>query len=63
MTDRMFRMLERLQTLDTLLHRARTRGYADPLEIAWLTKRKHQLKAKLAALLPSRQWTSHAVSL
>jgi hypothetical protein len=58
MTDRMFRMLERLQKLDTLL--ARARPMADPLEIAWLTKRKDRLKARLAALLPSQQWRAQA---
>lgn len=60
MTDRMFRMFERLQKLDTLLNRARTQRLADPWEIAWLTKRKHELKARLGALLPSRQWAAQA---
>lgn len=56
MTDRMFRLLERTQKLDTLLQRARTRRIVDPLEIAWLRKRKLELKARLASLLPSQQW-------
>lgn len=56
MTDRMFRLLERYQKLDTLIQRARTRRIVDPLEIAWLRKRKLELRARLASLLPSQQW-------
>ncbi|HUD28501.1 MAG TPA: DUF465 domain-containing protein [Novosphingobium sp.] len=56
MTDRMFRLLERYQKLDTLIQRARSRRIVDPLEIAWLRKRKLELRARLASLLPSQQW-------
>lgn len=56
MTDRMFRLLERYQKLDALIQRARTNSLADPLEIAWLRKRKLALRARLASLLPSQQW-------
>ncbi|WP_404480132.1 DUF465 domain-containing protein [Novosphingobium sp. BL-52-GroH] len=55
MTDRMFRLLERLQKLDALINGAKTNRLADPLEIAWLRKRKLELRARLAALLTPQQ--------
>jgi len=50
MTDRMFRMLERLQKLDTLIALARRRRLADPLEIARLRARKLMIRDRLARL-------------
>lgn len=55
MTERMFRLLERHQKLDTLLAMARARRIADPLEIAWLRQRKDRLRGRLARLLSPRQ--------
>ncbi len=56
MTERMYRLLERLQKLDASLNRARRNRFADPLEIAWLKKRKLELRGRLATWLPSQQW-------
>lgn len=53
MTERMFRLLERYQRLDALLAMARSRRFADPLEIARLRKRKIRLRGRLALLLSS----------
>ncbi|MFC0204542.1 DUF465 domain-containing protein [Novosphingobium soli] len=62
MTERMFRLLERQQKLDALFQRAKASALTDPLELAWLRKRKRDLRARLAALLPSQQWRSPAAS-
>lgn len=51
MTDRMFRLIELQQKLDTLIALARTRRFADPFEIATLKKRKFRIGARLARLL------------
>ncbi len=55
MTERMYRLLERLQTLDARLNRARAQRFVDPWEIAWLRKRKREIAGRLATLLPTRQ--------
>lgn len=63
MTERMFRLLERHQKLDALFQRAKNRTGVDPLEVAWLRKRKLAARARLAMLLPSQQWTRAGTSL
>ncbi|SFF87286.1 Protein of unknown function [Novosphingobium sp. CF614] len=61
MTERMFRMLEQYQKLDTLLARARRERFADPLEIARLRQRKRKFRDRLARLLSPP--TAEAISL
>ena len=50
MTDTMFRLLERHQKLDALLRFAQGRRFADPFEIARLTRLKQEFRARLARL-------------
>ena len=52
----LFRLMERHQKLDAQLRAARSRHWADPLEIARLKKLKLALKDRLARLTrqPSR---------
>ena len=56
MSDVLFRLMERHQKLDAQLRAARSRHWADPLEIARLKKLKLALKDRLARLTrqPSR---------
>jgi uncharacterized protein len=51
MSDRVFRLLERHQKLDSALTLARSRRWPDPFEIARLKKLKLVLKDRLAGLL------------
>jgi uncharacterized protein len=50
MSNRLFRLMERHQKLDELLHRAQSRRFADPLEISRLKKLKLAIKDRLARL-------------
>ncbi len=54
MTERTFRLLERLQKLDALIARARQRRFADPFEIARLRKLKVRSRVRLAQLASPR---------
>ena len=56
MSNRLFRLMERHQKLDELLHRAQTKRYVDPYEISQLKKLKLALKDRLARL--SRRQTA-----
>ncbi|MGD9473289.1 MAG: DUF465 domain-containing protein [Novosphingobium sp.] len=51
MSDRVFRLMERHQRLDDLLHRARKRRFADPFEIARIKKLKLAIKDRIARAL------------
>ncbi|MDE8650921.1 DUF465 domain-containing protein [Novosphingobium album (ex Liu et al. 2023)] len=55
MTDRVFRLLERYQKLDTLLRLAQSKRFADPFEISTLRKRKRWIGQRLTDLVrPAR---------
>ena len=54
MTDRVYRLLRRHQTLDEQLRRAKTRRWADPFEIMRLKKLKLAVKDRLARLAGPR---------
>lgn len=54
MTDKAFRLLRRHQQLDDQLHRARTRIWPDPFEIARLKKLKLAIRDRLARLAGPR---------
>ena len=51
MSDRVFRLMERHQRLDDLLHRARKRRFVDPFEIARIKKLKLAIKDRIARAL------------
>jgi uncharacterized protein YdcH (DUF465 family) len=51
MSDRVFRLMERHQRQDDLLHRARKRRFADPFEIARIKKLKLAIKDRIARAL------------
>ena len=50
MSDRLFRLLERHQQIDTELRSAQRRRWVDPFEIARLKKLKLALKDRLARI-------------
>lgn len=52
MPDRIFRLMERLQTLDAVLRLAQLRRRTDPIEIARLQRLKTIVKGRLARLAP-----------
>ena len=52
MSDRYYQLLERHQKLDEALHLARTRRWADPLEILRLKRLKLAIKDRLSRLPP-----------
>jgi uncharacterized protein YdcH (DUF465 family) len=54
MSDRVYRLLERHQRLDSHLQLARSRRWPDPFEIARLKKLKLALKDRVARLLARR---------
>lgn len=54
MTDRVYSLLRRHQKLDEQLHRAKSRLWADPFEIARLKKLKLAVKDRLARLAGPR---------
>ncbi|MFN6934904.1 MAG: DUF465 domain-containing protein, partial [Tsuneonella sp.] len=49
MSDHVFRLMERHQKLDRLLHEARRRRWIDPIEILKLKKLKLAVKDRLSA--------------
>ena len=51
MSDRVFRLLERHQRLDSHLQLARSRRWPDPFEIARLKKLKLALRDRVAQML------------
>lgn len=51
MSDHVFRLMERHQKLDRLLHEARRRRWIDPLEILRLKKLKLTIKDRIAAAM------------
>ena len=51
MSDYVFRLMERHQKLDRLLHEARQRRWSGPLEILRLKKLKLAVKERLAAAM------------
>lgn len=51
MSDHVFRLMERHQKLDRLLHEARRRRWIDPLEILRLKKLKLAIKDRIAAAM------------
>ena len=55
MSDRIFRLLERHQRLDSELREAQRRRWVDPFEIARLKKVKLALKDRLARLARPRR--------
>ena len=61
MSDHVYRLLERHQRLDSRLHQARTRRWADPFEIARLKKLKLALKDRVNRLLARANRPVHAV--
>lgn len=54
MSQRMYRLMERHQKLDSLLALARQKRWADPLEIARLKKLKLAIKDRIARLMRTR---------
>ncbi|MEO0030730.1 MAG: hypothetical protein RIS94_488 [Pseudomonadota bacterium] len=54
MSDRIYRLLERHQKLDALIHAARARRWVDPFEIVRLKKLKLMLKDRLHRLARHR---------
>ena len=54
MSDHVFRLMERHQKLDRLLHEARRRRWSDPLEILRLKKLKLAIKDRIAAAWRTR---------
>ena len=54
MSDRVFLLMERHQTLDDRLRRMQTARWPDPFEIARLKKLKLVLKDRLARVLQRR---------
>ncbi|HEX7753631.1 MAG TPA: DUF465 domain-containing protein [Novosphingobium sp.] len=50
MPDRIFRLMERLQTLDAFLRAAQARRRADPFEIVRLQRLKTIVKGRLGRL-------------
>ena len=54
MSDRIFRLLEKHQQIDSRLRTEQRRRWADPLEIARLKKLKLVLKDRLAQLAGRR---------
>ena len=54
MSDRVFLLMERHQTLDDRLRRMQTARWPDPFEIARLKKLKLMLKDRLARVLQRR---------
>lgn len=48
MSEHVFRLMERHQKLDRLLHEARRRRWSDPLEILRLKKLKLAIKDRIA---------------
>lgn len=50
MSDRFFRLLERLQKVDSLLRRAQAFRSADPLTIVRLRRHKQILRSRLGRL-------------
>ncbi len=61
MSDHVYRLLERHQRLDSRLHQARTRRWADPFEIARLKKLKLAIKDRVNRLLARANRPVHAV--
>jgi len=55
MTDKAYLLLRRHQQLDDQLHRARTRTWPDPFEIARLKKLKLAVKDRLSRLIWPRR--------
>lgn len=51
MSDSVFRLMERHQRLDDLLHRARRHRFVDPFEIARIKKLKLAIKDRIARAL------------
>ena len=51
MSDHVFRLMERHQKLDRLLHEARRWHWSDPLEILRLKKLKLAVKDRIAAAI------------
>jgi uncharacterized protein YdcH (DUF465 family) len=51
MSEHVFRLMERHQKLDRMLHDARRRGWNDPLEILRLKKLKLAIKDRIAAAM------------
>ena len=54
MSDHVFRLMERHQKLDRLLHDARRRRWIDPIEILKLKKLKLAVKDRLSAAMRRR---------
>ncbi len=54
MSQRMYRLMERHQKLDSLLALARQKRWVDPLEIARLKKLKLAIKDRIARLMRAR---------
>lgn len=54
MSQRMYRLMERHQKLDSLLALARQKRWVDPLEIARLKKLKLAIKDRIASLIRAR---------
>lgn len=54
MSDRLFRLMERHQTLDRLIAAAQRRRLGDPLELLRLMKLKLAIKDRIAATLARR---------
>lgn len=52
MTERIFRLLERYQRVDSLLRIAQGRRFADPHEIARLKNGKREIRNRLVRQLP-----------